>query len=968
LKDGLTNSSIYCVTQDPQGFIYGGTSDGVFRFDGIRFEKLCGPFDSSRSLGHITGMIYDSINQEVLIASYTGFYGYNVMSDTMRQLDKDVVYDLEKDLSNGQYYYVSRNESSNFIKLWHAKENSLVVIRDNKDDWMREVVRNPKNPDEWYIANKSIKCYHAVNKETKIIKDMQSLKGVETRFDDLKIRNQKLFAASIGLGVLEIDLESGKIKDYCYAAKTSARFNMVRHLLFLSDSLISVSTSDRGIGTLNLYSGKYSFYVHDPKDPTSISLISGRSTFYDKTGNLWACMAESLSLKSTTNNAFKIDIQKTPPTFLWRELDARNAIFVMDSLILQGNNKTIFVYDKEGNVLPNPFEMPKKEFGIIQFAPYKEKKLLGYNRHSIYEIDLVQFKITKLLGTEDLVNDWGFTDDRIFGVHVKGDTMIVHSFNEFVFGSLVEKKMFDKPLKFSDDLIVQSLLYDGALYFLGQKGLYKLYNHKKIERISELSDLIFEKGYDVSMSASKHGILFTSLTQGAILYNPSKEDYLTVNISNGTKTNKLAKGVVDEEGNIWLTSPSGLHLYNAHYKTVVVFDKRDNLWSNDLLPDYINILGDRVGISVDIALNSWSPKEMNLSASTDSIQLISVNGVKCFRHIYPSETEKLNIRFSNFKYGQRKGLNYFYQLNNTTWELMNDDGNLDLIALGAGKYNLQLKVIDKFGRVGYSPVFSFRIARSWYTTWWFYVLLGISIACIAYVIFYKIKSAHREVEKVQNTYKQIAKELENQVMRSQMNPHFLFNSMNSIRYYILSNETTIAANYLTKFSRLIRNILENSRKDTLSLKEEIDTISLYVELERLRFDNKFDFNLEIEQNIQLSSVFLPPMIIQPFLENAILHGINPKVEHSTLSLFIYMKEYLEIVIIDDGIGRAAASKLKTNNSLRKESLGQHITERRLELLTDSIEKKIEITDLNPGEKYPGTKVIIRIPLEYSSNL
>lgn len=131
-------------------------------------------------------------------------------------------------------------------------------------------------------------------------------------------------------------------------------------------------------------------------------------------------------------------------------------------------------------------------------------------------------------------------------------------------------------------------------------------------------------------------------------------------------------------------------------------------------------------------------------------------------------------------------------------------------------------------------------------------------------------------EKMKGELKKKAQDNENRMLRSQMNPHFLFNSLNSINSFIIQNKVNEAEKYLTSFSKLMRNILENSRKETIPLRQELETIKLYLDLEAVRMENKFDYRIQISTDIDTENVQIPPLVIQPFLENAIWHGINHK--------------------------------------------------------------------------------------------
>jgi LytS/YehU family sensor histidine kinase len=207
-----------------------------------------------------------------------------------------------------------------------------------------------------------------------------------------------------------------------------------------------------------------------------------------------------------------------------------------------------------------------------------------------------------------------------------------------------------------------------------------------------------------------------------------------------------------------------------------------------------------------------------------------------------------------------------------------------------------------------------------------------------------------------------------QALRAQMNPHFLFNSLNSIKYFIIRNQTDLAADYLTKFSRLIRLILSNSKQERVTLATELEALRLYVELEGLRFDQKFEFELVVDQNIDPEEIQLPPLLIQPFAENAIWHGLMHKTGAGKLAIRLSLKgNELVCEIEDNGIGREKAAEMRSKSATRDKSLGIDITRNRLERmnLLQSPDRMIEVIDLYlPNGAACGTLVRLSIPVQF----
>ncbi len=241
-------------------------------------------------------------------------------------------------------------------------------------------------------------------------------------------------------------------------------------------------------------------------------------------------------------------------------------------------------------------------------------------------------------------------------------------------------------------------------------------------------------------------------------------------------------------------------------------------------------------------------------------------------------------------------------------------------------------------------------------------LLGVS----AYLLFarYKLRQKNFQNELEKNNLI-----IEQKLLRTQMNPHFIFNSLNSIQSFISENEAFLAESYLSKFALLMRNILDNSRMEFIPIEDDISTLGLYLELEKLRFNNKFDFNIIVDPKIVTDFTLIPPMLIQPFVENAILHGIMYKESKGLIEvIFKLLDNTIRCIIKDDGVGREIAMEKKKMNSSKRKSLGLQVTKERLELLNEKrkVSISIKIIDLKDETgKAAGTQAEVIIPFEES---
>jgi PAS domain-containing protein len=208
--------------------------------------------------------------------------------------------------------------------------------------------------------------------------------------------------------------------------------------------------------------------------------------------------------------------------------------------------------------------------------------------------------------------------------------------------------------------------------------------------------------------------------------------------------------------------------------------------------------------------------------------------------------------------------------------------------------------------------------------------------------------------------KQVA-ELRLMALRSVMNPHFIFNCLNSIQYYIMENDQLNAVTYLSTFSKLIRAVLNNSVNSHVRLSEELEMIGHYVQLESLRFEKRFDCVIDVDPTLDLETIEVPSMLIQPYVENAILHGLCNKKDKGRLKLSLKMRdENLLVEIEDDGIGREAASKLKHIERKTHRSMGTALTEERLKLINADGKATVDIIDLEANGVASGTRVNVWI--------
>jgi len=270
------------------------------------------------------------------------------------------------------------------------------------------------------------------------------------------------------------------------------------------------------------------------------------------------------------------------------------------------------------------------------------------------------------------------------------------------------------------------------------------------------------------------------------------------------------------------------------------------------------------------------------------------------------------------------------------------------------------------------------ILAPWWQQWWFRTLAVLSLAALAYQIYTNYRDKKLRLLRQEERERKIVEmnrqmnEMRLMAIRSQMNPHFIFNCLNSIQKMIVVEDVNGAYQYLSKFSKLLRLVLDNSEKNFISLSREMEMNSLYFELESLRFKKSFEYKIDIDESIDPETTQVPSLLLQPFIENAIWHGLMHREGEKRLWIQFSKKDnQLLCTIEDNGVGReySAAIKAQKLGTHYFESKGTKLSEQRIELLNQQLEGRaaIKITDLKNGNGAIGTRVTIELPLQTKTN-
>lgn len=426
---------------------------------------------------------------------------------------------------------------------------------------------------------------------------------------------------------------------------------------------------------------------------------------------------------------------------------------------------------------------------------------------------------------------------------------------------------------------------------------------------------------------------------------------------------------MDLHGKIWMITGSGLQEFDPVKKTTRVFGQKDGMITYDhrfnrnpallssfsLLSDGKMAFAPRAGFCIfnpgELKENDEVPvpyiKSIYLADSLVLSDQFSPSEMK-----FPFRHNDIKIECSAIAYTHPDQIRFEYRLRDQNWALM-ENRHVQLTNLAAGDYVFSFRVVNSSGLISKLLTWNFTISIPWWRSWWFITLALLSASVSGWALMkWRVRRREKNIEREREVELLLAG-LESRALRNQMNPHFLFNIFNNIQELILTGDTEKAYTYTTKFSKLLRMILDNARKDVITIDQEINFLRLYLELESLRFEDQFEYDIEVEKGLEL--MHIPVFVVQPLVENAIRHGLLPgkgkkklRIEFSMLDDFIFCK------VIDNGIGFAGV-ELKENTKDRDHAL--QLIRNRLSLWKGSYLKVKERKDTQ------GTVALVCVPVD-----
>lgn len=525
-----------------------------------------------------------------------------------------------------------------------------------------------------------------------------------------------------------------------------------------------------------------------------------------------------------------------------------------------------------------------------------------------------------------------------------------------------------KMIRKMDDVMYYHLINNQLHYFAGA-GKSNFY---RINRINELVPLLKRPLKVVRAAVAPDSSLwFFSADDSLFLL----KNNLLVNISE--KYNFLVPDLadikVDNIGNIWLCGTGILMSIQLNKENIKIRRYKVIDGMKSLNVRRITTFGNEVLLNTDEGLFIIK-RDYNVSVTRPVLYLHSIivqgKAIKTIKNNleldYNNNTVQLYFDALTFNEpGKAPCLIYRILEHDTNWRKTNTP-LVELYNLATGKHTVQIKALNNRGLTSKETIqFVVNIAPPFWQTIWFIIIIGLLFAALIFYIIRIIitKVTKRERERAEIRSKLVSFQMS--ALQAQMNPHFLFNAINGIQKYILKKDKQEAYDYLAKFSKLIRMVLYNSQKSEVTLASELQIVKLYVEMERLRFENNFDFDLNCDGEVNADEILIPVMLLQPYIENAIWHGLmNLNGERrGKLAVDVKRKDNCLIVTItDNGVGREIAKQYKRDAT--HQSMAMSISENRLKLLNELSENSladIQIVDLKDNEgNATGTMVIIKV--------
>lgn len=941
VNDGLSNSTVYYINQDSKGFLWFATETGVNRYDGQTFETFT--MDDGLSDNEVLQIHEDSrgriwfLTLNGKLSYYYKSKFYNAKNDTL----------LNKTFCKASF--ISFFEDSQH-RLWFSTNQKEIVMIDGQEvkifysdkQFFTNSFIAENNQGEVLIFNRDVIYRFRDDVFTKLKTEFHPLSFKTVMFE--RSTNSISFISTEGIVEL-IDGKSFLKRSIPEEISKSGVSN------FFLDKEQSIWINTMGNGAFIL--GKTS------SQPTQ-HVLRGKyitHSILDKDGNIW--------LSTIGNGVYMLaESARNITHYTVNDGLTFNSIYSLvrtpdKKLILGLRNGSLDIINK-GKITHKTLNSSASAYNPIKklFYDTQNQSIWFSSNDALGEISDDFKKVRYLKELDNLVFSL-----KSFSISNSGKLAIAFAAGVDILENKNGPLIFESPNLSNPSLHFPFRAYtvfygsDEKLWFSNINGLqywYKSRHEKLFTSIPELTQRITDvcELPDESIACASYGF-------GIYIIKNSKL-VKAITTSDGLGSN-ICKKIFFANNYIWVVTGKGISRISKDFKRIDNFQKENGLLSNEINDALIEndslYVASNSGLSIFRATIEKSIKE----SIPLNLNYILVGNQK----IDPSKAIELNynnnnltVNFIGIDFTNPASIVYEYRLrDDLTWNSTTNN-TIEFGSLEAGTYRLQIRAKGNNSNWSKPIVIDFTIKPPFWKTPWFMLL---AIAIFAPIIFGSLNRIYKnrrlkEQEKLLAKTKIIA--LEQQALQAMMNPHFIFNVMNSIQHFINTKDTVMANQLLTGFARLIRKNLDICNKSYISIEEELSYLNLYLSLEKLRFGDKMKYFIEVEPEIDKDETLIPSMLLQPFVENAIWHGIMPKESDGTIWIVIKLKnaDMLHICIEDDGIGIENSYKLKSNDHI---SRGMELTKERIKLLN----KFDAPITLNVENSHPtGTKITILIPI------
>ncbi|MBC7826805.1 MAG: histidine kinase [Chitinophagaceae bacterium] len=1005
-KNGLSYNLVNCLFQDREGYIWVGTFNGLNRYDGSRFVVFKSDRNNPAAIAHnnINDLCEDS-SGNIWIGTANGVSHYlksrNVFTNYLlepQSRDASRANDVTNIVCDrsGRIWVTSLGGLYEF----DPEKRSFISYKNNPSDSTsissNRIHRNamkedPVNHYLWLGSDKGLNCFDL---QKKIFYNYKNNPEKLPVFNDCEIfpisfdRKNRLVYGDYG---------RLKIVSYSFAEKAisytdeGVKKNDKQTEASLAAIFFDINNNTWVCSWNNLVyfrdaiSGIWERIKHDPANPSGINSDFFWDVIQAKDGSIYIGGMYGLSIYDPTVSFYSI---YKPADNIRSVQDPGNITGLTEdeSGKLWFSGLGLYNYDFNAGHYEH-YPLARGDQQVTHLTKIKTELWLSTPRGiTIFNPELRKFRSFDGIPESEKIAETGIS--WCYG-DSKGDIWfsagarylyrfdpVANSYRRYNPDSVfIEQAKITAVKAFTEDR-------QGNLWFGTYSGMLYKYTREKDLFYSYVppanqKPLVFQRPIN-DMHADTEGKIWLATEGGGLIrFDPATEHFKAWRESDGLVMDVCNRIIPDGQGKIWVGSYEGFTIFDPHLEKIehskIDYGQRENNFYSKgkyLLKNGKLVLGnDNTFIVVDPLLANQQKAGIVPVISNISIFEKPKPLYKSIDTIRLSYKENFfTIDFSSLSSLPDNSIEYSYRLKGYDKDWVNS-GNRNFATytgVDGGLYAFEVKAKYKGGEWSPPAVLSIDIKPPFWETWWFRATT-IAIFVAGIVLIMKIREQRLvKEEKIRGEFRERITASEMKALRSQMNPHFLYNSLNAIRLFVLQNDSDNAEKYLVKFARLMRLILDNSRQEWVSLASELDQLYLYIELEQLRFNNGFDFSIETDSSLRKEDIAIPPMIIQPYIENAILHGIAHKKGKGNIIISLKpVNNHLECTVEDNGVGRERAAALKSKRISSHNSVGLQVTEERLQLVSEKTGKEasVSVIDKFDESRSPaGTKVIVRLPL------